>query len=289
MGRQSAPTGSAIGGEAEFRVEDHPLTGETHFSASGHVRLWGYLAPVVSEINVGGRHHPRRVYHPSDLRLTAPDVAITRAPDEDIVIRSLSISDQVLEDALGAPSGELVDSFARLQQFTFNSPIIGAVTQQLRRVGEGACEGGSHVDCAYVDALLHTVAHELRRVARMRSPDKNAPGKGRLSAAELRRLNAVIDAGLGAKLHLRDLAASLGMPLATFQDAVKRTTGKTAYQHLMQRRLLAARRLIEGSDEPLAQIAFETGFTSQSRMTDVFKEKLGATPGVLRKVAKATG
>ncbi|MEM9724375.1 MAG: helix-turn-helix transcriptional regulator [Pseudomonadota bacterium] len=263
--------------DRSFFVQDQILEGETRFAEVADVRIWGYLTPVVSEVHVGLRRHPRRVYHPADLRMTAPDVSIRRIPDEPTTIRALTLGGDRLAEALGAPTRKLIDQFSRLQRFTFQSALISCVADQLSR------PSGAAGDLAYSDALFHAVAHELRRIAGSQTPKLVSD---RLSAAELRKLNAFIDAGLGRKLSLNDMAAVVSMPVAAFQVAMKKTIGLTAYQHLLQRRIASARRLLETTAQPLSEIAFVAGFASQSRMTDVFKAKLGVTPGALRRAAR---
>jgi transcriptional regulator GlxA family with amidase domain len=44
-----------------------------------------------------------------------------------------------------------------------------------------------------------------------------------------------------------------------------------------------ARRLLSDTLRPIADIAFETGFTDQSHLTRVFRRSLGETPAAFRK------
>lgn len=278
MKRDATPQDDPLSGsgrpDGSFRIDHHPIRGETAFAATNELRIWSYVSPTVGEVTVDGAHYPRRVYHPGDMRLTNPGSAIRRTADDAAIIRCLTLSRRVVQEALGAPVEALAGAFAPLQSRAFRSPLLESLTEQLR-VTSGA---DAAVDAAYVEALLHAASHELRRLAGLDAPSAD----GRLCARELKRLNQFIDGGLADKLQLRDLAGALRMPVAQFQRALKRATGRTAYQHLIHRRLTAARGLIEGSDASLAQIAFQTGFTSQSHMTDVFKAKLGATPSQFR-------
>jgi transcriptional regulator GlxA family with amidase domain len=98
----------------------------------------------------------------------------------------------------------------------------------------------------------------------------------------LRRIDEIISETLGDQINLEDLAASTSMSLPAFSTAMKATTGQTPYQYVLTRRVDRARGMVESTVLPLAQIAFRCGFSSQSHMTDVFRAKLGTTPGRLR-------
>jgi AraC-like DNA-binding protein len=50
----------------------------------------------------------------------------------------------------------------------------------------------------------------------------------------------------------------------------------------MKRRLALARRLLETSDRPIAEIAQTLGFADQSHLTKLFRRETGVTPGQVR-------
>jgi AraC family transcriptional regulator len=50
----------------------------------------------------------------------------------------------------------------------------------------------------------------------------------------------------------------------------------------MQRRLERAKTLMRRSNQPLALIAQEAGFTDQSHLTSIFRRGMGVTPGRYR-------
>ncbi|MEM7641848.1 MAG: helix-turn-helix transcriptional regulator, partial [Pseudomonadota bacterium] len=59
-------------------------------------------------------------------------------------------------------------------------------------------------------------------------------------------------------------------------------TGLSPHQFLLRRRIARAKDMLRTSVMPLAEIAVATGFSSQSHMTDVFRQKVGTTPGKYR-------
>jgi len=59
-------------------------------------------------------------------------------------------------------------------------------------------------------------------------------------------------------------------------------TGLTPHQYVMSRRVARARRLLEEGELPITAIAAETGFASQSHLTDLFRREVGVTPRAYR-------
>ena len=56
----------------------------------------------------------------------------------------------------------------------------------------------------------------------------------------------------------------------------------TPHQYVLRRRVEHAQALLAGSDLSLAEVALRSGFSSQSHMTAVVVQQLGATPGAIR-------
>ncbi|MEM9794967.1 MAG: helix-turn-helix transcriptional regulator [Pseudomonadota bacterium] len=81
------------------------------------------------------------------------------------------------------------------------------------------------------------------------------------------------------------LAAQVGVAPAHLSRAFKAATGRTPRQHLIARRLAHATRMLAEGREPLAEIAYACGFSSQSHMTALFSEHIGMPPGRYRKEA----
>jgi AraC family transcriptional regulator len=119
------------------------------------------------------------------------------------------------------------------------------------------------------------------------SPARKTHLRGGLSPAALRRVQVFIEANLARPIHLADLAERAGLSRYHFARAFKASAGITPRVFVEQRRLERARQLITRSTQPLAQIAVDSGFGTQSRLTSTFKRKTGFTPGEHRRGAVA--
>jgi AraC-like DNA-binding protein len=67
-----------------------------------------------------------------------------------------------------------------------------------------------------------------------------------------------------------------------FAHAFKATTGWSPHQYVLHRRLARAQHLLRTTQMPIAAIAYEVGFGSQSHMTTVFRRLLQTTPSRYR-------
>ncbi len=92
----------------------------------------------------------------------------------------------------------------------------------------------------------------------------------------------LIESSLSEDLGLERLAAAAGIGAHRFSTAFTREFGISPHQYVIERRLTRARTLLRQVDKPIAAIAYETGFASQSHLTTAFKKAVGTTPGAYR-------
>lgn len=106
--------------------------------------------------------------------------------------------------------------------------------------------------------------------------------RGRLTTAQLQRVDACIDCGLAGPIRLAQLADAAGLSAPHFSRLFRSTAGLSPHQHVLRKRVERAQALLQGTRQPLSEVAAATGFASQSHMTAVFVRLLGTTPGRLR-------
>jgi AraC family transcriptional regulator len=91
---------------------------------------------------------------------------------------------------------------------------------------------------------------------------------------------AFVEEHLSERISLHNLADEVGASPFHFARVFKRTTGLTLHQYVVSRRIERARQLLQDGELSIATIAVDTGFASQSHLTEVFRRELGVTPGV---------
>lgn len=121
-------------------------------------------------------------------------------------------------------------------------------------------------------------------VEMLRLPAKQlAIGRGKVLKQEvLKAVLDFIDSNLDSDLSLDALAQLSGVMTHQFSRAFKRRVGQPPHRYVLNRRIDAARQLLGTTEQPIADIAYATGFSSQSHMTTTLKRELGITPAQMR-------
>jgi AraC family transcriptional regulator len=154
--------------------------------------------------------------------------------------------------------------------------LAGVVRAMVREVQEGCPHGALYAESLSASVLL--------RVARTHGRTRRE--RGMLTAAQLRRVDELIaDAAAGGPTLVK-LADAAGYSKAHFVRLFRRSTGTSPHRYVLQRRLDRARRLIVTTALPLAEVASEAGFSSQSHLNSAFVRCYGCTPGDARREAR---
>jgi len=88
-------------------------------------------------------------------------------------------------------------------------------------------------------------------------------------------------------IRVTDVSAAAGLSLTRFNALFRKHYGQSPHAALMQLRVDAARRLLIGSNMPIADIAVRTGHADQSALTRRLRLSLGVTPAALRRTAQS--
>lgn len=91
-----------------------------------------------------------------------------------------------------------------------------------------------------------------------------------------------IHANLAGNLRLEDIAGAARMSVFHFSRTFRKATGAGPHRYLVQVRVERVKALLISSDQGLAAIADETGFSDQSHMSKVFKKFTGMSPRTFR-------
>jgi len=110
--------------------------------------------------------------------------------------------------------------------------------------------------------------------------------RGAFAAWQARRLAAHVDANLGAKIYIKDLAAFLDVSVSHFCSAFKRTFGVSAHIWIAWRRIEVAQGLMLTTSSPLSEIALSCGMSDQSHFTRSFRRIVGETPHLWRQARR---
>jgi AraC family transcriptional regulator len=175
----------------------------------------------------------------------------------------------------GIPSAEL----ARLPfrpgfHDAFASSACATLADEAARAGPGA-------RTRFAEILAETLGVYLAQHA-SQPPDTSSlvqPVAPDLRERAIDRIEASIASGISVD----DLARSVAMSPSAFARAFKRAVGVSPHQYLIARRIEIAKHLLERTHFSIAEIAQETGFSSQAHFTNQFREHVAMTPRQYRR------
>jgi AraC family transcriptional regulator len=164
--------------------------------------------------------------------------------------------------------------------FPFMDNLVSAATQQLvNELGRGA---GS--DEVFVRRLASVVVDQIARVLSGKAGQRISPDR-----LQLGRLNTVLDwlvTNLDKEITNSILAERAGLSESHFRHMFLQAMGISPIRYVQQKRIERARELLASTNLPIAHLATECGFVSQSYLTTCFRGTYGMTPARFRRAAK---
>lgn len=119
--------------------------------------------------------------------------------------------------------------------------------------------------------LIHEIVQEARQQAK--GPDKKYG-----YCFEINEVFEYIKQNLCENLCLENVAAHFSLSPIHFHNLFKKAVGTTLHEYIQEQRLKKAIDLLLTTNMTLTQIAYASGFSSQSYFSFVFKQKTKKTP-----------
>jgi AraC-like DNA-binding protein len=133
-------------------------------------------------------------------------------------------------------------------------------------------QAASPLECE--SRFIWTLAQLIKRYADLRTNEQKL-GQERKAIQQVRRY---IDEHFDQGISLSQLAQQVSLSPYYLLRVFRAEVGMPPYTYLESVRIRQAQRLI-AAGKPLAEVAVEVGFSSQSHLTHRFKQIIGVTPG----------
>lgn len=132
------------------------------------------------------------------------------------------------------------------------------------------------------------VANRIKsHFAKLNNPVERLAETKPKEAAFLTRVNQCILENLGnEQFDANALSSAMSISRAQLLRKLKSLTGNSPAYYVKTMRLEKAKELLETSDVPVSEAAFQTGFNSPSNFTKVFSEKYGMTPSQFKRTKR---
>lgn len=141
---------------------------------------------------------------------------------------------------------------------------------------------GSSQNSLYLDSLLTVFGvHLLRHYSSAKQQVMSSAAR-RLSVQMSKRVIEYMQQNISGSVPINELANLSRMSASHFIRAFKLTFGMPPHQYLMQIRLQRAEQLLLETVLPISDIALQTGFVSQSHLTDTMRRYKQITPAKIR-------
>ena len=164
---------------------------------------------------------------------------------------------------------------------TFAKPEPDPLLASIGRAIEQHLATNTETCSFYIEHLMNAVsAHLLQNYCEIDySSNKYQQG---LPAYKLKQVIEYIKVNLHESIALKNMAESTGISQFYFCRLFRQSMGISPYKYVLQQRIKQAQKLIEQGSLTLVEIAYESGFSSQSQMTHHFRKAIGVTPKVYR-------
>lgn len=97
-------------------------------------------------------------------------------------------------------------------------------------------------------------------------------------------INQIIEDNIGNEnFSVEDLAQKAGLSRSMLHRKLKSLTGKSASDHISEKRLSRAKELLENDVATVSEIAFQVGYSDPSYFSKVFQKHYHISPGKVRK------
>jgi AraC family transcriptional regulator len=103
--------------------------------------------------------------------------------------------------------------------------------------------------------------------------------RGGLAGSVLRRIRAYIDAHIGERISLDDLAHEAGVSRFHFARQFRLSTGESPMGYLRRVRIERSKSILQSRETTIAEVAATLGFSDQSHFTRTFGRLVGVSPG----------
>ncbi len=103
-----------------------------------------------------------------------------------------------------------------------------------------------------------------------------------LSAYHLKKVKAFIAAEGTRDISIADLAKVTNYSTVHFSPMFKLATGQTPHQYLINYRIDQAKQLLQTTEIPIVDIAYQVGFNSHAHFSTQFRRIVGVTPQAYR-------
>jgi AraC family transcriptional regulator len=251
---------------------------ETPYACGPHHAIVVHSEPVQTERSLGNRRQHEQIVK-GDIVIIPADTQNQQSWDREVEFSFLLLDPthiaQIAHESIDVDRVEILPHFATPDPLIYQ--ICLALNSEL--ASGGLCSR------LYVDSLITTLAVRLLRQYSAQEQLIREYTDG-LSKRKLQQVSEYINDHLEENLSLKAIAAVVEMSPHYFTNLFKQSTGLSAYQYVIHRRMERAKQLLCRQSLSIVEISQQVGFQSQSHFSNVFRKYTGTTPRIYREAKK---
>lgn len=255
---------------SDGRLEAQALTADSHFAAV-------VLAPALRNHTPVGRDGLADCNTPIGTLIIHP-ASVYRRPVWSYISESMIIA--LRPESTAEVAAHELD----LDHVDLQPPAFGTVDPKALNIAQMLKTELTRQETAselYVDSLITLFCiHLLRTYSGVNAP--SAKTNGGLSPSDARRVQEFLNENFTRKLSIAELATVCGLSPGHFIRTFAQTFGQPPHQYILILRLSLAEKLLVEDDLPIAEVAYLSGFSSQSHLTAVMRKFRHLTPAEMR-------
>ena len=264
---------AAIIHEGPFRANEGAL---------GHPSLIYHLSrPTEVLRTIEGSAPEKALITPRRLCITPGEAAAEWAHSGQPEILQVYLRKSIYESAVGEIYGCDGHAAEIVPRFNVMDPLL----EQLAIALTAALRDGDAKDGLYIDTVAQMMGVHLARSHSSRSGPIRMPAPDGISGRRIRRLLDFIEENLDGDLSLEAMAGEVGISPLYLARAFKVAVGQSPHRYVLGRRIERAKELLRHTDEPIVEVAFSSGFSSQSHLSNWFLRLVGVSPATYRRQA----
>ncbi len=240
------------------------------FQYPHHNKLFLPLVDFDGKIGIEGPPQPityqagKATFIPAGMRID-----VEAGSQEDVRFAALRIPDEIYRQTFGKPRPPDVR-----EMLNVDDPLAAHLTRAVMLASR------ADDDKMLVDHLTHALVTRTGGWYADRPP----PSDDRPLHDRIHRVVEYIEANLAEPMMIAELAGVAHLSPYHFARSFKNVVGVPPRRFIIERRVIRAQGLIrDGKMRSFADVAFASGFASQSHMNDAFRHVLGCTPGQYRR------
>jgi AraC family transcriptional regulator len=224
---------------------------------------------VVCNLGAGKFRH-----EPGGIAIVPCNSATDITVDNPHNIRLLGFKPEKLNGWVEADPSSI--DLGHLHASSLQSPFVHQLLDRIWDAGSA----DTPVTALYADAALLMLWAELRKEA---AAPMAALARGGLAPWQVRRCTEYLKDQCSDNVGLESLANLVGLSPYHFARAFKQSTGMPPHRYQLNLRIARAKVLLENTDAPVTEVAFDVGYESSQALARLFRREMGLSPSEYRR------